>query len=126
MAALATVVLGVLAARWKPVRRVEVKGDSMRPALEPGDRLVLVNMGGARAGDVVAFCDPRSPYRMMLKRVAARGPAGLTVLGDNRTASTDSRDFGPVPTSTVRGRAVYRYFPDSRRGPLVTWQGDVD
>jgi type IV secretory pathway protease TraF len=54
----------------------------------------------------------------MLKRVAARGPAGLTVLGDNAAASTDSRAFGPVSPGTVRGRAVYRYFPDSRRGLL--------
>ena len=104
--------------RWCPVTRVEVRGDSMRPALEPGDRLVVVRAGAVRLGDVVAFPDPRRPGRTMVKRVTARGPGGLTVIGDNRAASTDSRTLGPVDPASVRGRAVYRYFPDSRRGRL--------
>jgi type IV secretory pathway protease TraF len=54
----------------------------------------------------------------MVKRVAGRGDGGVTVLGDNAGASTDSRAFGPVAPGAVRGRAVYRYFPDSRRGLL--------
>jgi len=90
----------------------------MRPALEPGDRLVVVKGRSARPGDVVALPDPRQPGRIVLKRVAARGPEGLMVLGDNRAASTDSRAWGQVDPSTVHGRAVYRYFPDSRRGLL--------
>ena len=104
--------------RRSPVTRVEVRGDSMRPALEPGDRLLVVRARAPRLGDVVAFPDPRLPARTMLKRVMAREPGGLTVLGDNRAASTDSRTYGPVDPSTVRGRALYRYFPDSRRGRL--------
>lgn len=103
--------------RWRPVSRAEVHGDSMRPALEPGDRL-LVLRARVRPGDVVSFRDPRAGHRTMVKRAAARGPGGLTVLGDNAGASTDSRSFGPVDPSGVRGRAVYRYFPDSRRGLL--------
>src|SRR5947209_2298944 len=79
------VVIGVVW-RWRPIRRVEVRGDSMRPTLEPGDRLLVVRGGPARVGDVVAVGDPRTPARTMLKRVAARGPAGVTVLGDNAAA----------------------------------------
>ena len=104
--------------RSRPVSRVEVSGDSMRPALEPGDRLLLVKGRSLRPGDVVAFPDPRRPDRTMVKRIAETGPGGVIVLGDNAAASTDSRSFGPLVTSTVRGRAVYRYFPDSRRGLL--------
>ena len=98
--------------------RVEVSGDSMAPALEPGDRLLVWRRARARVGDVVAVADPRLPSRTLVKRVADRGPAGLTVLGDNPAASTDSRELGPVAPDAVRGRAFYRYFPDSRRGLL--------
>jgi nickel-type superoxide dismutase maturation protease len=114
-------VAGALAAglwRWRPLRRVEVSGDSMLPALAAGDRLLVVRDGRARAGDVVVVGDPRLPARTMVKRVAATGPLGVTVLGDNPAASTDSRVLGPVAPRSIRGRAVYRYFPDSRRGRL--------
>ncbi len=97
--------------------RLEVDGDSMRPSLEPGDRLLVVR-APVRPGDLVAFPDPRRPERTLVKRVSACGRDGLTVRGDNAGASTDSRTFGPVPRSRVLGRAVYRYFPDSRRGLL--------
>lgn len=103
---------------WRPVGRVEVSGDSMRPALAPGDRLLLLRHARPRVGDIVAVRDPRAPARILVKRVAARGPAGVTVLGDNPSASTDSRQLGPVAAAAVRGRAFYRYFPDSRRGLL--------
>ena len=33
------------------------------------------------------------------------------VLGDNRNLSRDSRDFGPVPLGTIKGRADYIYWP---------------
>jgi signal peptidase I len=33
------------------------------------------------------------------------------VLGDNRNNSIDSRDFGPVPLATIKGRADYIYWP---------------
>jgi signal peptidase I len=33
------------------------------------------------------------------------------VLGDNRNLSYDSRNFGPIPLATIKGRAEYLYFP---------------
>jgi signal peptidase I len=36
---------------------------------------------------------------------------GLWVMGDNRTASQDSRYFGSIPTSSVTGRAAMIYWP---------------
>lgn len=111
--------------RFRPLRRVEVSGDSMRPTLEPGDRLLAVRAMPLRIGDVVAVGDPGRPGRTIVKRVAARGPEGLTVLGDNPLASTDSRSFGPVRPGSVHGRVLYRYFPDSRRGLLYP-QGHVE
>ena len=93
-------------------------GDSMLPSLQSGDRLLVLRRARPRAGDLVAVADPRVPSRTFVKRVATLAPEGITVLGDNAAASTDSRVLGRLPPASVRGRAVYRYFPDSRRGLL--------
>jgi signal peptidase I len=48
-------------------------------------------------------------------------PAGeLFVMGDHRQKSADSRLFGPIPESTVIGRAFLRYWPLSAFGILQT------
>jgi len=105
-----------LAVLVRPLGRVVVEGGSMRPALEPGDRLVLVRRRRYRPGAVVAVTDPRDG-RLLVKRVAEVTADGrLVVLGDAPDASTDSRTFGPVPHSSVRGQAVHRYAPPGRAG----------
>ena len=42
----------------------------------------------------------------------------IWVMGDNRTNSADSRVFGPVPISSVYGRAWWTYWPLGNFGPL--------
>ncbi len=42
----------------------------------------------------------------------------LWVMGDNRELSKDSRYFGPVPESSVTGRAFFIYWPLNRIGLL--------
>jgi nickel-type superoxide dismutase maturation protease len=98
--------------------RVVVEGDSMRPALLRGDRLLVLPARRMRIGDVVALRDPRDATRTIVKRVAGLDGHTVTVLGDNPDASTDSRVFGGVDVRRVRGRAVYRYWPRERRGRL--------
>ena len=44
-------------------------------------------------------------------------------LGDNRDESLDSRVFGPVPMTTVRGRAVVVYWSFERPPSDGEWQG---
>jgi signal peptidase I len=42
------------------------------------------------------------------------GPAEYLVLGDNRAASSDGRDFGPVPGDAFVGRVRFAYWPPRR------------
>jgi nickel-type superoxide dismutase maturation protease len=99
------------------VRRVVVTGESMLPAVHPGDRLLVVGPWPPRPGHVVAVPDPRRPAdRVLVKRVASVDGGVVDLRGDNDGASTDSRHFGPVPARTILGRAVYRYEPPARRG----------
>jgi signal peptidase I len=45
-------------------------------------------------------------------------PESLFVMGDNRPRSSDSREFGPIPISSVIGQVFYRYFPVNKMGPI--------
>ena len=108
----------IVARRWIDV--VEVRGRSMSPALEPGDRLLIVRaFGTPRVGDIVLAHDPRDAGRELIKRVAGVSPEGVDLRGDNRAASTNTGTFGPIPTRGVQWNAVARYWPPRRIGRLA-------
>ena len=48
-------------------------------------------------------------------------PEKFFVLGDNRRASNDSRDWGPVPAENVVGRAWVSYWPLNEFNTLLTF-----
>jgi len=97
-----------------PLARYAVAGESMTPALSPGER-VLVNRAAywrvpPKAGDVVVVRDPRERDRLLIKRIdAPAGDGAWLVRGDNAIASTDSRAFGPVGRELVVGKVLVRY-----------------
>ena len=128
----AAVVVGAAAAwafvRWKPFR-VEVRGDSMSPALEPGDFVLATAPGRLRHGDVVVIEHPRRPGFEMVKRVtglpgdlapdgSVLAPHEIWVEGDNPPASTDSRHFGAVGRELVTARVRVVWWPPARRRRL--------
>jgi nickel-type superoxide dismutase maturation protease len=116
--------LGVGAGRFlRDLDAVEVRGRSMVPTLEPGDRLLVetwtYRRRAPRVGEVVVTPDPRSPARELVKRVAAVEEGQVRLRGD-AARSTDSRRFGAMPLEEIRSRAAFRYWPPTRAGFIAT------
>jgi len=96
--------------RWRlPLRRFMVADTSMQPNVYPGDRLLVSTWSRPQVGDLVVFVHPNLHRTVLLKRVAARTTTGLVVHGDNPNVSSDSRDFGEVPSALVIGTVLFRY-----------------
>jgi nickel-type superoxide dismutase maturation protease len=93
--------------------RVRVEGDSMLPALRPGDWLLVRRDGRARQGDLVVARHPARPELLIVKRAAWHEAEGWWLESDNQRAAgrQDSWDFGPVPPTGLVGRVVLRYWP---------------
>lgn len=94
------------------IRYLAVAGASMEPTLSHGDWVVARRGGRIGPGDLVVVEHPDRPGLLLVKRVARVGPDGYWVLGDAPSASTDSRQFGPV--ADVLGRVVWRVRPWGR------------
>jgi signal peptidase I len=94
---------------------VEVRGDSMEPALWPGDRLLTLPawLVGVRPGAVVVVRDPADHTHAVIKRVHTLVGGRVDVRGDAAARSTDSRLWGPLPRRSVRRVAIARW-PDLR------------
>jgi len=109
-----------------------VHGDSMIPNFENGDYLIVDEVSyqfrRPERGDVVVFRYPKNPSQFFIKRI--EGLPGETVgnitlasdeyyvLGDNTTASSDSRYWGPVKENLIIGRAFLRLWPVASLGVL--------
>jgi nickel-type superoxide dismutase maturation protease len=97
---------------WLPLRRIRVRGPSMAPTLRDGD-VVLARRGRRpRAGDVVVVTWVTRPGQLSIKRAVRPAGGGWFVVGDNETASTDSRELGPA---SVHGVIRWRAWPRPSR-----------
>jgi len=102
--------------RWLPIANVVIVDTSMRPALEPGDKLLVNRWSRPKPGDIVVVRDPEFHATILIKRVSRQAPGGFEVVGDNPNVSRDSRSFGPIDRQHVIGKVVWRYLPPERRG----------
>ncbi len=115
--------------RWEPIERGDIvvfryprdtsKSYIKRVIGVAGDRIridngqVFVN-GEALDEDYVPndYADARSFGEVVVP------PRSFFVLGDHRTMSNDSRDFGPVNERYIYGKAVFGYWPMEKMGRL--------
>lgn len=86
---------------WQIIR---VTGHSMEPTL-PNEALVLIRPTSTyQVGDIVAV---ESSGQLLLKRISKIEQQIVWIVGDNPDDSLDSRQFGPVLVSQLRGKAVF-------------------
>jgi signal peptidase I len=115
--------------RWEPIERGDIvvfryprdpsKSYIKRVIGVPGDHIridsgqVYVN-GEAIEEDYVppAYTDERSYSEVTVP------PRSYFMLGDHRSMSNDSRDFGPVKENYIFGKAVFGYWPMDKLGRL--------
>lgn len=118
----------------KNFHTVQIKGESMEPTLQPGDRLLISKaywlVGDIVQNDIAVFRNPEggeplikrviglggdpinfevAPTSWSLQRGEYRVPEGMYyAVGDNRPVSEDSRNLGPFDTQSVIGKVVAR------------------
>ncbi len=91
----------------------------MVPILSPGDRLLVRRkrrLSKRLVGQIVVARDPRDQGVLMIKRLVNFDRNSFELLGDNPSASTDSRTVGRFPIECLIGHVVYRYSPLSAAG----------
>ena len=79
----------------------------MLPTLAHGQQVLVARFRvEPRIGDIVLALHPLREGFLIVKRIARVDAAGAFLLGDNPSATTDSRDFGSVPLERLVGRVV--------------------
>ncbi len=95
-----------------------VAGDSMRPRLRPGDRLLVDYRRTPVPGEVVVARAPGRPVsvkRASERRATELGEPGWWLLSDNPDHGTDSRTYGAVADDDVVAVVVMRIWPLTTR-----------
>lgn len=96
-----------LIARFLPIFHVKVIGPSMQPALKNGQTCIAIKGGFlARPGAIAVFTHPTRPELLEVKRLVSKTNGKWWVAGDNKSESTDSRDFGTIHSSCIKGIVI--------------------
>jgi nickel-type superoxide dismutase maturation protease len=99
-----------------PFSAFVVAGDSMLPALRPGDCLLVSRWSRLDVGSLVVAHRPHVKGLLLVKRASRRADGGWWLLSDNAAAGLDdSRVFGVLPDACVVGKVLFRYYPWDRR-----------
>ena len=90
-----------------PFSRYKISGHSMEPTLKNG-QVVWVNnwpylINKIRVGDIVIF---EQDGKELIKRVAKINGKSVSLMGDNRSDSLDSRTFGEVNIEKISGKII--------------------
>ena len=104
------------------LKTIEVSGSSMSPKYHHGDWLLFRSIrfvGRGKApklhklialvGMVIVVERDEMPGIYLIKRAIRVEESGLWVEGDNKSASTDSRNWGVVRPHEIRGVVLLRY-----------------
>jgi signal peptidase I len=85
----------------------------------PGDRLKVeagrVYINGELQDEPFINPSPNCPICNEPKEITIP-PEHFFMMGDNRGASADSREWGPIPKEAIIGRAFFTYWPPDRIG----------
>lgn len=80
----------------------------MLPTLRPGQELLVFNWAylffQPRVGEMVVI---EYNGRKIIKRIQRVHDHKYFVMGDNKTESTDSRNFGPIDESEIVGKVIF-------------------
>lgn len=77
-----------------------------------------VYVDGVKLDEPYTHGQPSDPLETEVTYPVTVRAGYLWLMGDNRTNSGDSRVFGPVPATSVRGRAFWTYWPPASFGTL--------
>lgn len=89
----------------------------MEPVLREGDWLLVLPARHARPGEVVVVRDPAREGALLVKRVRSVDGEGFTVSGEGEHGE-HLADRGRLEPGRLVGRAVWRYAPLRRFGPV--------
>ncbi len=104
-------VLGWILRRYD---RLRVTGNSMIPLLSPGEEILIdpraYRVHYPQPDDLVVAVHPYRADLLLIKRVRWVEADGRCYLqGENIADSTDSRQFGLIPLSLLRGKVRCRF-----------------